>query len=88
LNRDDAVKVLKEVLDACSNEKPSYLNIVYLNIVSPNAANSLSAGYQVHIEANPANYAIRALEPVLQKHGLALKEEKERIVIYTPSTVL
>jgi len=72
--------VLKEVADACHLQHVSYLNVVLP------LDNSLSVGYQIHIAAAPSKNAVHMIEPIIQKYRLALKEDKERIVIYKPLT--
>jgi hypothetical protein len=83
LDRADAVDVLKEVLNVCSQQ-----NLSYANIVAPAINDDFSVGFQIQIKANSPNAAISAVEPVLKKHGLSLKKEAERLTIYEPQATL
>jgi hypothetical protein len=83
LDRSDAVDILKEVLDVCSQQ-----NLSYANIVAPVPNDNFSVGFQIQINASLPNAAINAVEPVLKKHGLSLKKEAERLTIYEPQSTL
>jgi hypothetical protein len=83
VDRTSAVETLKEVLDACSQQSLSYVNIV-----EPTPLDNLSIGFQIQIKVSPPNVAINSIEPIVKKRGLSLKKEAGRLTIYEPQVNL
>jgi hypothetical protein len=79
VNRDEAVKVLREVLDAC----PS-INGFYIALMPSNLNDRLSHGYQIHIKTYLTPKDRKYAEEILAKQGLALKETEGKTIIYRP----
>jgi hypothetical protein len=80
LDRNEAVKVLKDVLDAC----PS-INGFYIMLMPSNLNDRLSHGYQIHIKAYLTPKDGKCAREILAKQGLALKETEGKTIIYRPS---
>jgi hypothetical protein len=79
LDRADAIKILKEMTSECSDDW-----VTSIVIVPPNKANNtLSVGYQIHIKGS-SYHQFKDLEAKIKLHKLAVKEEKETIIIYKP----
>ncbi len=79
LNREEAVIVLKRMVGSHSGDMVNYVNIV----APKDIRNSLSEGYQIHMKGSPY-HSIKDLETLVEKYGLAVKEENNIIVIYKP----
>jgi hypothetical protein len=78
LEREEAVKVLKGMIATHNGV------IHYVEIVPPNETNNtLSDGYQLHIKGNVYS-STKDLEVKVTSYGLAVKEEKDKIIIYKP----
>jgi hypothetical protein len=75
----EAVSVLREVFEKCT-----LLDGTYVSLVPPNSVNELSLGYQVHIKAPIDEMAQMCIEKILNTHGLVLRVENERVIIYRP----
>ena len=80
MNRDEAVDLLKELLDKYrSLEGKSFA------IMPPDANNVRSKGYQVHIKTELDENTILQLRRYALDCGLALTEEKKNLtIIYKP----
>jgi hypothetical protein len=80
LKREEAILVLKELFEKCTN-----LDGHYLEIIPPNAANRLSGGYQIQIKANLDEETRTCMQDILMKNHLTIKiEEADSFIIYRP----
>ena len=81
MNREEAVNLLKELNLACDG-----LGEQGIMLMSPNADDVLSHGYQLHIKASQANEHMACIKPVVERHKLALvhEPEKQLLIIYRP----
>jgi len=52
----------------------------------PDADDVLSKGYQLHIKANLDEETLSCMKPMVEKHGLKMKQEADLLVIYRPLT--
>ena len=81
MNRQEAVAVLREVLEACQD-------IMDMNYVSLNPSDAKirkkSYDYELHIKCVLNSSLKRCLTPILEKHQLRMKELSGAIIIYTP----
>jgi hypothetical protein len=78
LDREEAIKVLKGMIATHNG------NINYVELVPPNETNNaLSVGYQLHIKGNTF-HSIKDLEVRVTKYGLAVMEDKDKVIIYKP----
>ena len=69
MKREKAVAVLKEIM---ANRK---IHFKWSSLVK-----GKSGGYELHVKSEIANPA--CLKPIVEKHGLALKEANELFIIY------
>jgi hypothetical protein len=79
LKRHEAVTCLKEIANNCSNMSPDSVTLY-----NSKPDDSLSTGYQVHIKTVLDDETKQQLQNIAEKHSLALKEEKGKVVIYKP----
>jgi len=69
MRRETAIAILKEIM---TNRK--------IRFKESSIVNGKSGGYELYVESHGA---IRAhLKPIIEKHGLALKEAKGLFIIY------
>ncbi len=79
MNREEAITVLKRLVGSHPGDI-----LHYVDIVAPkDTNNSLSEGYQIHVKGS-AYHSVKDLENRVKMYGLAVKEEKEKIIIYKP----
>jgi hypothetical protein len=71
MRRDEAVKLLKELSDKCVCLAPCAIMLM-----SPDADDVLSEGYQLHIKANFHSEDLSCMNPYVEKQGLTLKTGK------------
>lgn len=83
MRRDEAVTCLKEITSTCTNMSPDSVALVQSKPDDP-----LSVGYQVHIETVLDQETERQLEDIAKKLHLALKKEKDKVIIYKPKAVV
>jgi len=79
MKRDEAINVLKEISEACTN-----LETYQVMIMPPNANGVLSTGNQIHVKVNLDQESMMCIKPFLAKRGLAVKQEKNLLIIYKP----
>ena len=79
MDRNEAVKVLKDVFDAC----PSIDGFCVM-LMSSNLNDRLSHGYQIHIKTYLGPKDGKRAQEILAKQGLALKETEGKTIIYRP----
>ncbi len=81
MNRQEATTVLREILDACREN-------IEVNYVSLNPSNAQvrrnSGDYELYIKSVLNEPLRKCLAPILEKHGLKMKELPGAICIYTP----
>ena len=82
MNRHEAVTFLKEITNSCANMSPDSVTLFHSKMDDPN-----SMGYQVHIKTILDNETKQQIRNIVEKHSLALKEEKDKVVIYKPREV-
>lgn len=77
MDREQAIKVLKGMLSAHNGDI-----INYIEIVAPNQTNNIfSEGYQLHVKG-ATFHSIKDLESRVNKYGLTVKENGDKIIIY------
>jgi hypothetical protein len=80
LKREEAILVLKELFDKCTN-----LDGHYLEVIPPKASKDMSLGYQIHIKATLDEETRTCMQDVLMKYQLTIKvEEEDSFIIYSP----
>jgi len=79
MNRSEAVKVLKGVLDKCPSIEASSIILV-----PPRADDTFSHGYQIHLRTLLNQAERQCLEMFLFEQGLAFKETQGKTIIYRP----
>ena len=80
MKREEAILVLKELFEKCTN-----LDGHYLELIPPNAASLLSGGYQIQIKAILDEETRTCMQDVLMKYQLTIKvEEANSFIIYRP----
>jgi len=80
LKREEAILVLKELFDKCTN-----LDGHYLEVIPPNASKDISMGYQIQIKAILDEETRTCMQDVLMKYQLTIKiEEENSFIIYSP----
>ena len=82
MKRHEAVTCLKEITSTCTNMSPDSITLFNSRPDDPD-----STGYQVHIKTVLDNETKQRLQNIAEKHSLALKEEKGKVVIYQPKEV-
>lgn len=80
MNRDEALKLLKELNLACDG-----VGEQGIMLMPPDADNVLSHGYQLHIKATGIE-RLDCIKSLVEKYKLALanEQEKQLLVIYRP----
>jgi hypothetical protein len=80
LKRDEAILVLKELFEKCTN-----LDGHYLELMPPNASTMLSGGYQIQIKTILDEETRTCMQDILMKYQLTIKvEEENSFIIYRP----
>lgn len=81
MKREEAVNVLKEIIEKCRMCDGNWLALM-----PPNSHNLLSKGYQIHLKFPVSKTAIACVSAILEKYKLAMlnKEGQELIIIYRP----
>ena len=81
LNREEATALLKEASKVCD-----LFGAQGIMLMPPDADDTLSKGYQLHIKAKIGNEHLECMKPLVQKYKLAMnyEPEKELLVIYRP----
>ncbi len=78
MKRHEAVAFLKEITNTCENLSPDSVTI-FNSMDDQN-----SVGYQVHIKTVLDSETKQQIRNIAEKHSLAFKEEKGKVVIYKP----
>jgi hypothetical protein len=80
LNKSEALAVLHEIVDTLGESV--IISCVSLDSnVSQVSKDAVKVGYLIRIKCDLDNYTRNCLNPLLEKHGLTLKEEKGYIII-------
>ena len=80
LKREEAILVLKELFEKCTN-----LDGHYLELLPPDASKRMSGGYQIQIKATLDEETRNCMQDVLMKNHLTIKiEEADSFTIYRP----
>lgn len=81
MNRQEAIMVLREILEA-------YRDLIEMNYVSLSSSESQihkgSNGCELHIKCTLNDRLRQCLTPILEKHQLRMKESNGSVIIYTP----
>lgn len=80
MKREEAIKVLLEISQACHA-----LDTYNIMIMPPNADDVLSKGNQLHIKANLDQASRTCIQPILERYGLTFEQEKDLLIIYRPT---
>ncbi len=80
MKREEAILVLKELFEECTN-----LDGHYLELLPPNATTKMSGGYQIQIKATLDEETRDCMQDILMKNHLTIKiEESDSFTIYRP----
>ncbi len=84
MRREEAVSVLREIIDKCQMCDGNWVALM-----PPNSHNLLSVGYQVHLKIPLDQQAINCIEKVLKEYDLRMmnKREQELLIIYRPKSL-
>ncbi len=77
VQRDEAVEILEEIIESCTDIDGQYLAIKH-----PDPSSKLSVGYQVYVKANLSGAQRKCFEDLLNQHGLAWHETEGETIIY------
>jgi glycine cleavage system regulatory protein len=81
VNRQEAIGVLREALEDCSD----FIRMDFVSITDSTAQIRMkSTGYELYIKCAPSNGLKQCLTPVLETHQLKMAELKDAIIIYKP----
>jgi hypothetical protein len=83
MKRHEAITCLKEINNTCKNMSPDAVTLV-----NSQPDNPLSTGYQVHIKTVLDSETRQQVQSIIEKHGLAFKEEKDNVIIYQPKEII
>jgi hypothetical protein len=78
LNREDAIKLFKEIIAECK------INIASVSLVYSRKDDALSDGFQLHIKSTLNEYERELIQRIMDKHQLAWKQIDDAVVIYKP----
>ena len=82
MKRSEAVEFLKDIFDACREQ--IVIDMIYLRQTHQPIQASENEGYQVVVKANLDKSSRDCLKPIIEKHGLDMKEEKGCLIFFTP----
>ncbi len=78
MKREEAILVLKELFEKCTN-----LDGHYLELLPPNASSKMSGGYQIEIKATLDEETRTCMQDILMKNHLTIKiQEADSFIIY------
>ncbi len=81
MNRQEATRVLREVLNGCAD----YINMDFVSLTDEtHQIRMKSTGYEIYIKCAPCVGLTKCLTSILEKHHLKLAQLKDAIVIYKP----
>ena len=80
MKREEAILVLRDLFEKCTN-----LDGHYLEVIPPNASKDISLGYQIQIKAALDEETRTCMQDVLMKYQLTIKvEQEDSFIIYRP----
>ena len=80
MKREEAILVLRELFEKCTN-----LDGHYLELMPPNASTTLSGGYKLEIKATLDEETRTCMQDILMKYQLTIKiQEEDSFIIYRP----
>ena len=80
MKREEAILVLKELFEKCTN-----LDGHYLEIIPPNSYTQMSGEYQIQIKATLDEETRTCMQDILMKYQLTIKiQEEDSFIIYRP----
>ncbi len=79
MERQEAIEILKAILDKCPRLDGNPICLI------PSATDVLAEGYQIHIASPICDEAREYLRELLAKYGVEYREANERLMIYKPS---
>jgi len=81
MNREQAVKVIKDISEQCN-----LLEGKSLKLLPPKDNDTLSNTFQVHIQTHddPDPFLIRCVERVAEEHKLVTKQVDGYLIVYKP----
>lgn len=80
MNQKQAEDLLKEIQNSCPALKDSTIAVM-----PPDSSDVPSKGYQIHIKNSaPDEDTLCCLKNLAEKHNIALRQQKELLVIYKP----
>ncbi|MGD0996383.1 MAG: hypothetical protein ABR909_12775 [Candidatus Bathyarchaeia archaeon] len=79
MNRDEAVAIYKEIINVCENMGSNAFNLM---LSEKNDATA--KGYQIRITMSTDTEIKQQITNIAKKHNLAVKEEKDEVIIYKP----
>ena len=80
MDKKEAASCLKEFLTKCNLTSDSF----FLEEPKPNDA--LSKGYKIRITASMSNACRQQVKTISKKHGLAVIDEQNQIIVYKPKS--
>ena len=80
MNKKEAASYLKEVLTKCNLSSDSFV------LVEPKPDDALSKGYKIRVTASMSNACRQEVKTITKKHGLAVIDEQNQIIIYKPKS--
>jgi hypothetical protein len=80
LDREEAIKLFKEVITKCK------INIASVSLVPPRKDDTISDGFQLHIKSFLSSCDREEIQRIVHSQRLAWKEINEGIVIYKPQS--
>lgn len=79
MDKEKAVEVIKQMYQRCSR-----LEGKTTKLTLPNADNTLSTGYQIHVDGDD-DLLYSCLISVAKQNNLAVKKGSSKVIIYNPS---
>jgi len=81
MDREQAVKVIKEIFEQCR-----YLEGRSIELLPPKDNDSLSNTFQVHIQVSGDTepFLVACIENIAERHNLATKQVDGYLIVYKP----
>ncbi len=79
MNREQAVTVIKNIIDRCQAVEGKSLKLL-----PPQANNALSYTFQIHIETSGDTMITGCVQSIAKKHNLSVKPIDRWLVVYKP----
>ena len=82
MKREDAIAVLKEIIEACKA-----VDYTYISLKPPgDKSNVKSEGYELHIKDHFYKSDYECLTAIIQKRNLRMKKYNGSVVIFKPQS--